>query len=62
MMHLPEIPEPFKDGRHTWFRTKPHSQLHIIQRAAKAGPHDINTHLAFRVKALPAFLARLDQA
>ena len=58
MMHLPEIPEPFKDGRHT----RPHSQLHIIQGAAKAEPHDINTHLAFWVKALPAFLARLDQA
>ena len=62
VMHLPEIPEPFKDGRHIWFRTGPHSQLHIIQGAAKVEPHDINTHLAFRVKDLPAFLARLDQA
>lgn len=62
VMHLPEIPEPFKDGRHIWFRTGPHSQLHIIQGAAKVEPHDINTHLAFRVKDLSAFLARLDQA
>lgn len=62
VMNLAEIPEPFKDGRHIWFRTGPHSQLHIIQGAAKVEPHDINTHIAFRVKDLPAFMARLDRA
>ena len=61
VMNLAEIPEPFKDGRHIWFRTGPHSQLHIIQGAAKVEPHDINTHMAFRVKDLPAFTARLDR-
>ncbi len=62
VMNLPEIPEPFKDGRHVWFRTGPHSQLHVIQGAAKVEPHDINSHLAFSVKNLPAFMAHLDKA
>ena len=62
VMQLPEIPEPFKDGRHIWFRTGPHSQLHIIQGAAKVEEHDINSHMAFRVKNLATFLAHLDQA
>ena len=62
VMNLPEIAEPFKDGRHIWFRTGPHSQLHIIQGAAKVEPHDINSHLAFSVKNLPVFMAHLDKS
>ncbi len=62
VMQLPEIPEPFKDGRHVWFRTGPHSQLHIIQGAAKVEEHDKNTHLAFSVKDLKVFTQHLDAA
>ena len=57
---LPEIPEPFKDGKHVWLRIGPHSQLHIIQ-GNKTQDHDINTHLAFSVKDLPKFMAHLDK-
>ncbi len=57
---LPELPEPFKDGKHVWLRIGPHSQLHIIQ-GNKAQEHDINTHLAFSVKDLPKFMAHLDK-
>ena len=57
---LPEIPEPFKDGKHVWLRIGLHSQLHIIQ-GNKAQDHDINTHLAFSVKDLPKFMAHLDK-
>lgn len=57
---LPEIPEPFKDGRHVWLRIGPHSQLHLIQ-GNKAQDHDINTHLAFSVKDLGKFTAHLDK-
>ncbi len=57
---LPELPEPFKDGKHVWLRIGPHSQLHIIQ-GNKAQDHDINTHLAFSVKDLPKFMAHLDK-
>jgi len=62
VMQLPEIPEPFKDGRHVWFRIGPHSQLHIIQGAAGVETHDKNTHLAFSVKDLKKFTNHLDQA
>jgi len=62
VMQLPEIPEPFKDGRHVWFRIGPHSQLHVIQGAAGVDTHDKNTHLAFSVKDLKKFSDHLDQA
>jgi len=62
VLGLEQIPEPFKDGKHVWFRMGPHSQLHVIQGAAKVEPHDKNSHLAFSVKNLKAFTARLDQA
>lgn len=60
VMLLQEIPEPFKDGKHVWFRIGPHSQLHVIQ-GGKLEEHDINTHLAFSVKDLKSFMAHLDQ-
>jgi lactoylglutathione lyase len=60
VLRLPELPEPFKDGKHVWLRIGPHSQLHIIQ-GNKAQEHDINTHLAFSVKDLPKFRAHLDK-
>ena len=62
VLGLRQIPEPFKDGRHVWFRMGPHSQLHIIQGAAKVEEHDKNTHLAFSVKDLKKFTAHLDKA
>ncbi|WP_460607878.1 VOC family protein [Hymenobacter terrigena] len=61
VLQLQQIPEPFKDGRHVWFRMGPHSQLHIIQGAAKVEPHDKNLHLAFSVKDLKKFTAHLDK-
>lgn len=57
---LPELPEPFHDGRHVWLRIGPHSQLHIIQ-GNKVQEHDINTHLAFSVPDLAKFMAHLDK-
>ena len=60
VLQLEQIPEPFKDGKHTWFRIGPHAQLHVIQ-GNKAQEHDINTHLAFSVPDLAKFMAHLDQ-
>ena len=34
------IPEPFHDGRHTWFKIGPLSHLHVISGAAAVTPHD----------------------
>jgi len=60
-MQLQQIPEPFKDGKHNWFRIGPHSQLHVVGGAKSTVPHDVNIHLAFRVASLPDFMKHLDQ-
>ncbi|MEO8412909.1 MAG: GDSL-type esterase/lipase family protein [Ginsengibacter sp.] len=61
IMQLQQIPEPFNDGRHNWFRTGPHSQLHVVSGATTMVPHDINIHMAFKVASLPDFMKHLDQ-
>src|SRR5687768_8389459 len=38
------IPEPFHDGRHTWFSIGPAGHLHIISGAKAAVVHDKNEH------------------
>ena len=58
---LEEIPEPFKDGRHVWFRVGPHQQLHVVGGATESTRHTIDVHLAFRVASLPDFMKHLDQ-
>jgi lactoylglutathione lyase len=61
VMQLEVIPEPFHDGKHVWFRTGEHSQLHIIQGAAAVYDHDINTHIAYHVNDLKIFTDHLDK-
>ena len=53
---LDTIPEPFHDGRHTWFLIGPKSHLHIISGATEKTLHDKNTHLCFTVPSVEAFL------
>ena len=60
VMNLQQIPEPFHDKRHTWFRISEHGQLHVVSGAKAATPHDINIHLAFSVPSLEAFMKHLD--
>jgi lactoylglutathione lyase len=61
VMRLEKMPEPFKDGRHIWFRIGPHDQLHVIAGATDATEHPIDVHLAFRVSSLPEFMTHLNQ-
>jgi lactoylglutathione lyase len=61
VMQLKEISEPFHDGKHVWFRTGAHTQLHIIQGAAEILPHDINSHFAYTVPDLKIFTDQLDK-
>lgn len=61
VMGLEKIPEPFKDGRHIWFRMGPHQQLHVVSGASEPARHDIEIHTAFRVASLPDFMMHLDQ-
>ncbi|MBL0358501.1 MAG: VOC family protein [Chitinophagaceae bacterium] len=61
MLHLDTIPEPFHDGRHSWFSIGPKSHLHLIQGAAAITAHDKNGHLCFSVASLKDFIAVLKQ-
>src|SRR5258708_4017140 len=58
---LEKIPEPFKDGRHVWFRMGAHNQLHAVGGATEPSQLPIDNHFAFRVASLTDFMARLDQ-
>jgi lactoylglutathione lyase len=56
---LDTIPEPFHDGRHTWFSIGAKSQLHIISGAAQPTSHNKNTHLCFSVQSIEDFIIGL---
>ena len=56
---LDTIPEPFHDGRHTWFAIGPKSHLHLIQGATGKMQHDKNSHLCFSVSSVDAFTSVL---
>jgi lactoylglutathione lyase len=58
---LDTIPEPFHDGRHTWFSIGPKSHLHIISGAASKTMHDKNSHLCFSVASVDLFVEILKQ-
>jgi lactoylglutathione lyase len=61
LVGLPTIPEPFHDGRHTWFLIGPKTHLHVISGATVDLPKDKNTHLCFSVSSVDAFVARLKE-
>jgi lactoylglutathione lyase len=61
IVHLDTIPEPFHDGKHTWFAVGPKSHLHLIQGAASITAHEKNNHLCFSVAAVKDFIAVLQQ-
>ncbi|HYE54032.1 MAG TPA: VOC family protein [Chitinophagaceae bacterium] len=56
------IPEPFHDGKHTWFRVSDQSQLHLIEGATEPVKHPKNTHLCFSVPSVEEFIKVLDKA
>jgi len=56
---LDTIPEPFHDGKHTWFGVGPKSHLHIISGATQKTPHDKNSHLCFTVPSVLDFIVTL---
>ena len=58
---LDTIPEPFHDGRHTWFGVGVKSHLHIISGATTKATHDKNTHLCFSVPSVSDFVRRLEK-
>lgn len=53
------MPEPFHDGKHSWFPIGEHSQLHFIKGAKEIQQHDKNAHLCFTVSSVDDFVKRL---
>ena len=58
---LDTIPEPFHDGKHTWFSIGPKAHLHLIEGANTASPLPKNTHLCFTVPSVEKFVLNLDK-
>lgn len=59
IIDLDTIPEPFHDGKHTWFSVSQNSHLHIIQGASDITSHDKNAHLCFSVPSIESIIDRL---
>jgi len=62
LLGLDTIPEPFHDGKHTWFSVGPASHLHLIAGAKAKQQGDRNTHICFSVPSVEAFIERLEKA
>lgn len=56
---LDTIPEPFHDGRHTWFGVGKQGHLHVISGAKAVTTHDKNAHLCFSVPSVDEFVVGL---
>lgn len=55
------MPEPFHDGKHTWFKVGEHAQLHLISGAKEITQHDRASHLCFSVPSVDDFVKRLNE-
>ena len=53
------MPEPFHDGKHTWFPIAEHSQLHLIKGAKEVTQQNKNAHLCFTVSSVDEFVKKL---
>jgi lactoylglutathione lyase len=58
---LDTIPEPFHDGRHTWFSIGAQAHLHVISGATAQLPHEKNNHLCFTVNSVDDFTKVLEK-
>lgn len=56
---LDTIPEPFHDGKHTWFNIGSGAHLHLIEGARSVEAHNKNSHLCFSTPSVDAFVTRL---
>lgn len=61
ILNLKQIPEPFHDGKHTWFSIGAAGHLHLIQGEKKSYERDRNDHLCFSVRNIDAFIANLNK-
>jgi len=62
LIGLDTIPEPFHDGKHTWFAIGYKSHLHLIAGATAIADYNKQSHLCFSVSSVDAFVTRLTKA
>ncbi|NEU07385.1 VOC family protein [Flavihumibacter sp. R14] len=58
---LDTIPEPFKDGKHTWFTMGQAGQLHLISGAPERMEQIKDRHLCFSVPSIEVFINNLEK-
>ncbi len=56
---LQNIPEPFKDGKHAWFKTGEKTSLHIIEGATETKEYYKSNHTCYSVSSVTDFVAKL---
>lgn len=61
VLELEITPEPFNDGKHTWFKLGDYSQLHLIEGAKQITPHEKSSHICFSVRSVNEFIVLLDK-
>ncbi|RPD51368.1 VOC family protein [Paracnuella aquatica] len=59
VLGLDTIPEPFHDGKHTWFTVGGGAALHLIVGLGAPVAQNKNTHLCFRKASLQPLIERL---
>ncbi len=55
ILGLDTIPEPFHDGKHTWYKIGDGVAMHVIEGADKPKEYFKNQHTCFSVASVPAF-------
>ncbi len=58
---LDTIPEPFHDGKHTWFSIGDKAHLHLIEGRHQPTEGEKNTHLCFSTAGLDKLIATLNK-
>jgi len=61
VLNLKQIPEPFHDGKHTWFTIGAAGHIHLVMGEPKEYARDRNDHLCFSVKSVEAFIKNLEK-
>ena len=61
VLGLPQLPEPFHDGKHTWYSIGTAGHLHLIKGAEANVKRDKNDHLCFSVNSVDDFIKNLDK-
>ena len=61
LIGLDTMPEPFHDGKHTWFTIGAAGHIHLVMGEPKEYARDRNDHLCFSVKSVEAFIKNLEK-